>query len=48
MKNLTPEQIKFIDTYLKNSGVEFLDVRVEMIDHVASAIEEKLEKDRVW
>jgi hypothetical protein len=46
MKNLTPEEIKFIDTYLKNSGVEFLDVRVEMIDHVASAIEEKLEKDK--
>ncbi len=46
MKNLTPEQIKFIDTYLKKSGVEFLDVRVEMIDHVASAIEENLEEDR--
>jgi hypothetical protein len=45
MKNLTPEQIRFIDTYLKNSGVEFLDIRVEMIDHVASSIEDKLEED---
>jgi len=38
---LTKEQIIFIDTYLKNSGVEYLDIRGEMTDHVAAALEEQ-------
>lgn len=38
---LTETQIKFIDHYLKNSGVEYLDIRYEMTDHVATALEEK-------
>nr|WP_322625463.1 hypothetical protein [uncultured Flavobacterium sp.] len=36
---LTISEIKFIDTYLSNSGVEYLDIRYEMTDHVAKAIE---------
>ncbi len=31
MKNLISEQIKFIDTYLKNSEVEFFNVRLEIV-----------------
>ncbi|HET8838646.1 MAG TPA: hypothetical protein VFM82_06580 [Flavobacteriaceae bacterium] len=31
-------------SYLKNSGVEYLDVRAEMTDHVASEIESKIEQ----
>lgn len=38
---LTAEQIQFIDTYLKNSGVEYVDIRFEMTDHVATALEEE-------
>lgn len=38
---LTEEQIKFIDNYLKNSGVEYIDIRYEMTDHVATAMEDK-------
>ncbi len=38
---LTETQIKFIDKYLKNSGVDYLDIRYEMTDHVATAIENK-------
>lgn len=44
MKNLTSEEVRFIDNYLKNSGVNFLDIRLEMIDHIASAIEQELEQ----
>lgn len=39
---LEKEEIKFIDNYLMKSGVEYLDIRYEMIDHIASAIEEKM------
>lgn len=39
---LNAEQIKFIDTYLENSDVNFADIRMEMVDHVASAIESEM------
>lgn len=39
MIKLTQEQIKFIDDYLKNSGIEYLDIRYEMTDHVATVLE---------
>ncbi|MEW4922403.1 hypothetical protein [Algibacter sp. 2305UL17-15] len=42
MNSLKAENIEFIDNYLKNSGVQFVDVRLEMIDHVASEIEAKI------
>lgn len=49
---LTKEDIKFIDNYLKNSGVNYIDIRYEMTDHVAAAMEEKegdfLENFRVY
>ncbi|MBU2949604.1 hypothetical protein KO493_02705 [Tamlana agarivorans] len=43
MKTLSKENIKFIDTYLENSGIDFIDIRYEMIDHVASEIEARIE-----
>lgn len=39
---LTEENIQFIDTYLENSDVVFIDVRMEMVDHVASEIENRM------
>lgn len=42
---LTPDQILFIDNYLCNSGIYYADVRQEMIDHVASAIEAQLNQN---
>jgi hypothetical protein len=39
MPKLTQQQVQFIYNYLENSGVEYLDARVEMTDHVASALE---------
>jgi len=38
---LTAHQLKFIDNYLKYSGIEFMDIRYEMADHIASALEER-------
>lgn len=40
--NLNLKQIQFIDTYLKNSEIEFIDVRMEMVDHVASEVANKM------
>jgi hypothetical protein len=39
MNTLTPQQLQFIDHYLENSGVEYVDIRTEMTDHVATALE---------
>jgi hypothetical protein len=44
MEKLTLENIAFIDNYLKNSGVTYLDIRMEMTDHIASEIENRIEK----
>ncbi len=38
-KALAPEQLQFIDNYLKSSGVKYLDIRYEMTDHIATALE---------
>ncbi|MDN3491601.1 hypothetical protein [Winogradskyella bathintestinalis] len=40
---LTKEDIQFIDNYLENSEVIYVDIRMEMIDHVASDIENRIE-----
>jgi len=40
---LTSEEIQFIDNYLDNSDVVYADIRMEMVDHVASDIEAKID-----
>ena len=44
---LTKEYIQFIDNYLKNSEVVYYDIRMEMLDHVSSAIEQKMELEHL-
>ena len=44
---LTAENIKFIDNYLKNSEVIYYDIRIEMLDHVATAIEQKMQTENL-
>lgn len=39
MTKLSAAQIQFIDDYLYNAGVYYIDIRCEMTDHVATAIE---------
>jgi hypothetical protein len=43
---LTKDDIVFIDTYLKNNDVIYDDIRYEMIDHIATAIEEKMQLEQ--
>ena len=47
MAHLEKANIEFIDKYLKNSGVEFVDIRLEMLDHVATALEVKMKKEKL-
>lgn len=44
---LTTENIQFIDNYLKNSEVIYYDIRMEMLDHVATALEQKMEAENL-
>lgn len=44
---LTAENIKFIDNYLKNSEVIYYDIRMEMLDHVATAVEQKMQSENL-
>ena len=47
MKKLTKAEIKFIDNYLIKNGVKFWDVRLELLDHIVSAVEDKMANDGV-
>ncbi|OED38462.1 hypothetical protein AB832_04590 [Flavobacteriaceae bacterium (ex Bugula neritina AB1)] len=42
MKKLTKEDIQFIDSYLSNADIHYEDIRIELIDHVASEIEHRM------
>ena len=45
--SLSSENIKFIDNYLKNSEVIYYDIRMEMLDHVATAVELKMQAENL-
>jgi hypothetical protein len=40
---LSNQEVRFIDQYLQKADVIFVDVRSELTDHIASAVEEKME-----
>jgi len=40
---LDQPEIQFIDNYLQKQDIIFADIRAEMIDHIATAVEEKME-----
>lgn len=44
MKKLGDEQIQFIDRYLDNSDVVYADIRMELVDHVATDIETSIKQ----
>jgi hypothetical protein len=43
---LSKEDIVFIDTYLESNEVIYSDIRQEMLDHIATAIEEKMQLEQ--
>jgi hypothetical protein len=44
---LSKENIDFINVYLVKKGIKYLDVKLEMIDHIASEIEIKMELENL-
>jgi hypothetical protein len=38
---MTKEDIQFIEDYLKENGISYWDIRLEMIDHIACDMENK-------
>jgi predicted ATP-dependent protease len=42
---LTKQQIQHIDHRLENEGVKYWDIRIEMLDHVVSDVEQKLKPE---
>lgn len=42
---LTKNHIEIIDNHLKSAGIKYWDLRVEMIDHIATDIEQNAESD---
>lgn len=42
MMKLTKEEIQFIDQYLIKNKVKFWDLRLELLDHVVSSVEDKI------
>lgn len=44
---LSKEQIQFINTYLIKHEVIYVDIRQEMIDHIATAVEEKMQFENI-
>ena len=43
---LNKQEIKFIDTYLIKNEVIFVDIRQEMLDHIALAVEERMDAEK--
>ena len=41
--NLTKDQIQYIDTYVEKSGIEWFDLKIELVDHLADATAQILE-----
>lgn len=39
---LTKDNIIFIDTYLKNTHISYIDVRMELLDHIAASLEKDM------
>jgi hypothetical protein len=44
---LSKENIQSIDNYLKHEQVVYFDIRMEMVDHIANAVEEKMEVENL-
>jgi len=42
---ITIEQLSQIDNYIFVCGIEYYDVRTEIVDHFATILEQKLDKN---
>lgn len=44
---LTKSEIQYIDKYLIKNEVKFWDVRIELLDHIVSAVEDKIHNEGI-
>jgi len=44
---LSKEHIQFIDKFLQRNDVVYVDIRAEMTDHIATAVEERMKHEEV-
>lgn len=44
---LIKQEIQFIDNYLIKNEVKFWDVRIELLDHIVSAVEDRIETEGI-
>ena len=44
---LTKDEIKYIDNYLLKNEVRFWDVRLELLDHIVSSVEDKIDNEGI-
>ena len=45
---LTKEHIKRINDFLEGIGIEYIDIRFEMVDHIASEIKNKVDDKNLF
>ncbi|WP_298474986.1 hypothetical protein [uncultured Maribacter sp.] len=45
--SLSKEEIVFIDSYLIKADIQFMDIRMEMVDHIAVGIETKMTEENI-
>ena len=45
-KQLSKEQIDDIFNFVKSKYVRYIDLQYELVDHLASAVEEEMEQDQ--
>ncbi|MBO9673749.1 MAG: hypothetical protein J7577_09930 [Sphingobacteriaceae bacterium] len=43
--DLTKEQLAYIRSFIQQKGFKYIDVQMEILDHVASSVEERMEAD---
>lgn len=44
--NLNPTQLNTLKSFISKKGVEYIDVQMEVLDHMASAIEDRMNSDQ--
>ena len=44
---LTKEQVQKVENYLNTKGIDYIDIRLEVFDHIVSDIESKIENEKL-
>lgn len=47
MIKLSDNQVEYIKDYINRCGIRYLDVRLELVDHMASAVEADMQADQI-